>query len=33
MTNEDVLLAMLESKEAEADARAVYVAKWVEEHR
>lgn len=32
MTNENVLLAMLESKEAEADARAVYVAEWVEEH-
>lgn len=33
MTNEDMLLAMLESKEAEADVRAVYVAGWVEEHR
>lgn len=33
MTNEDTLLALLESREAEANAEAKWVAEWVESNR
>ncbi|MFM5846826.1 hypothetical protein [Aeromonas allosaccharophila] len=33
MTNEHILLALLDSKEAEANARAEWIAEWVEANR